>query len=285
MPHDAPTTEDILQAIKATGFLMEQRVATCLEALGFYAWTGYPFEDPEQSKSREIDVRGYRQIIQNANRLLVEIELLCECKSNEHPFVFITRTKGGHDKRRFWPVQYVLPYDQYEVRSDKVVKSVSGFRHFDFYKYHYYDQQEQKAVQFCKIVRDKNRWEANQGGIYDAIFYPLAKAVLARKKASEVVRRPSSRDGCVTISLIMPIVVLHGKLFNIDSMTEDLVVTETSHITFVRDLTSKIVSGQFLIDFTTEDGLEDFVKTKVMPFAEKIADAALRVRDELAKFK
>lgn len=61
MPDDAPTSDDILRAMKATGLLMEQRVATCVESLGFRTWTGYPFADPEESKSRKIDVRGYRQ--------------------------------------------------------------------------------------------------------------------------------------------------------------------------------------------------------------------------------
>src|SRR3974390_2459582 len=88
MPSDAPTLDDILIAIKATGFLMEQRVASFVESLGFHTWTGYPFADPEESKSREIDVRGYRQIRNEDTKLVVELELLCECKSNDNPFVF-----------------------------------------------------------------------------------------------------------------------------------------------------------------------------------------------------
>ena len=50
MPDTAPTAAEIVKAIKATGFLMEQRVASCVESLGFHTWTAYPFADPEESK-------------------------------------------------------------------------------------------------------------------------------------------------------------------------------------------------------------------------------------------
>ena len=281
MPGDAPTPDDILNAIKATGFLMEQRVATCLESLGFHAWTGYPFADPEESKSREIDVRGYRQVRNEDTKLIVELELLCECKSNDNPFVFLTRYKREHDKRFFCPDQYVFPFDNYETRTGNVMTYLPGFRHFEFAGHHYYDREDQKAVQFCKIVRDKKDWTANQGGIYDAIFYPLAKAVLARKKATATTRRPSN-NGWKSIKLFMPIVVLYGKIF--DRCRRRQTGSE-GNLAYYVCAGAKLKGRQraILIDFTTEDGLEDFLRNKVIPFAEEIAAVPAAVSDRLAK--
>ncbi|HZQ90365.1 MAG TPA: hypothetical protein VFA60_01075 [Terriglobales bacterium] len=51
-----PTAEDIVAAIKASGYLIEQEVATILEKLGFHVQTNRAYQDVEESKSREIDV-------------------------------------------------------------------------------------------------------------------------------------------------------------------------------------------------------------------------------------
>lgn len=180
-----------MEAIDATGFLMEQRIATQLESFGFHVWTGYPFEDPEEAKSRELDVRAYFQARRDEEKKInISVEVLCECKNNENPFVFVRRRKGAYENEHFNPKQYLLPFDEYEVRSGNLIRVLPAFRRFEFHKSHYFCRDEFKAVQFCKIVRKGKGWEANQGGIYDAMFYPLAKAVVATRKSDERLRKP-----------------------------------------------------------------------------------------------
>ncbi len=285
MSNDSPTNEEILKALDETGFLMEQRIATQLETLGFHVWTAYPFEDPEEAKSRELDVRAYLQARRDEEKKVnVSIELLCECKNNENPFVFLRRRKGAYENEHFNPKQYLLPFDEYEVRSGNLTRVLPAFQRFDFHKSHYYFQDEFKAVQFCKIVRGKGKgWEANQGGIYDAMFYPLAKAVVATKKGDERLRKPRSPEEWKNITLIFPVVVLHGKIYQLETTNGPSELEEVEHVSFLRELTSKAVSGQFLLDFTTEDGLTSFVQKKVMPFVETVANAAIELGNELGK--
>ncbi len=57
------------------------------------------------------------------------------------------------------------------------------------------------------------RWHANHGGLYDATFYPIAKAFAARKKE---VPRGTSRDDWRYFWFFFPIVVTSGSLFLID---------------------------------------------------------------------
>lgn len=284
MSNDSPSSAEIMEALGATGFLMEQRVATRLESLGFHVWTGYPFEDPEEAKSREIDVRAYLQARRDEERRInVSVELLCECKSNENPFVFLRRRKGAYENDRFNPEQYLLPFDNYEVQSGNITRVLPAFQRFEFQKHHYYCREESKAVQFCKIVRKGKGWEANQGGIYDAMFYPLAKAVVATKKGDERLRKPRSPSEWKNINLIFPIVILHGRIYQVDATNGPLELEEVEHVSFVRELTSEAVSGQFLLDFTTEGGLEGFIKSKVKPFVEQVSDEAVRLGDEIGK--
>lgn len=284
MAENQPSPEQILQAIEATGFLMEQRVATQLEALGFHVWTGYPFEDPEESKSREIDVRGYLQPYHDVQaKLSVNVELICECKNADNPFVFITRRKGEHDNDRFSPCQFLLPFNTYETREGNITYERSGLRHFNLHKCHYFYADNSKAVQFCKMARKGKDWEANQGGIYDAIFYPLAKAVVATRKEDERLRNPRDPSDWKNVTLIFAIVVLHGKIYQIDSMSEPLEAREVSHVSFIRELSSKAVSGQFLLDFTTEEGIPNFIKNKIFPFVDCVVDELKLAGDKLGK--
>ena len=59
--NDCPRSNDIIDALKQSGYLMEQEVATQLETLSFHVWTNWAFEDSDEGKSREIDVRAIKR--------------------------------------------------------------------------------------------------------------------------------------------------------------------------------------------------------------------------------
>ena len=83
-----PSHADIMTALEQSGYLMEQQVATQLEALDLHVWTNWAFEDVDAGKSREIDVRAIRRVAHNEEKKLSAfIELLCECKNNSNPLV------------------------------------------------------------------------------------------------------------------------------------------------------------------------------------------------------
>ena len=51
--NNSPNPKDIIAALKQSGYLMEQQVATQLQALDFHVWTNWAFEDVDEGKSRE----------------------------------------------------------------------------------------------------------------------------------------------------------------------------------------------------------------------------------------
>ena len=67
-------------------------------------------------------------------------------------------------------------------------KHADPFAHIGFDQVH---TEHQKAVQFCRIDRKGGGWHTNHDGLYVAMFYPMAKAVTARK--SEVPKPRQSR--------------------------------------------------------------------------------------------
>ena len=89
-----PSEDEILKAVENSGYLMEQEVATILEELNFNVKTNSPFEDEEEGKSREIDILAPKELYKDdENKLTIYCVLICECKNNKNPFVFIKRKK------------------------------------------------------------------------------------------------------------------------------------------------------------------------------------------------
>jgi hypothetical protein len=115
---EPPTEQEIAAALGASGFLMEQEVATAFEEAGFHATTGRACTDPEEGKSRELDVYGFlRHMQDDSRRAAVYVRLLCECKNTSNPFVFLARRKTEADLLRN-PEEYLFPMPLVAVSPD-----------------------------------------------------------------------------------------------------------------------------------------------------------------------
>ncbi|HNP36039.1 MAG TPA: hypothetical protein PKK10_09320 [Woeseiaceae bacterium] len=209
-----PTEEQIIAAIEKSGYLMEQRVATQLETLGFHVFTNVAFEDSDEGKSREIDIRAIRRVGHNERKKLSAfVELMVECKNSANPLVFIIRSKNAADEKRSpnhfrFPVRYQMQKDLGGGRARS--REINPFFHLGFGDIHYESNLSSKAVQFCRIDRKGSGWAANHGGLYDAIFYPIAKALEARAKELPKGNRP---DEWKHIWMLIPMFVTTSELF------------------------------------------------------------------------
>jgi len=268
---DKPTIEEITSALKASGYLMEQEVATTLETEGFDVITNHAFADPEEGTSREIDVLAHRTTYQNReHRMAINVDLICECKNNQLPFVFICREKNFHDCRRI-PHEILFPNATYYLpkESDNAMVPIPAFFYLRLDKYHYYYQDQLKAVQFCRILRKGKGWEANHAGIYNSIFYSIVKALEARKR--EVTPEFSSVDEWHQVWFFFPIVVLDGEIYSINSTSPDPKPDQVDHVTFVREVRSPSITGRYVVDFVTRQGLVDFLTDKALVLASRLA--------------
>ena len=166
-----PTEAQILAALEASGYLFEQDVATKLSELGFHVETNYAFQDHEQEKSREIDVRAIRRVATNeAAKLQFFVELLVECKDFDSPLVFLERPKNQREQNTLEPKEYIFPFRVMQTRIDaKGYREVPAFSHLELRDHHYYFREPKKATQFSKIVRKGSDWVANHEGIYDSL--------------------------------------------------------------------------------------------------------------------
>lgn len=281
---EKPTVEEIMEAIDASGYLMEQKVGTQLEKRGMHVRTNVAFEDPDEGKSREMDVNAFLQAGRNEEaKLAVNIELVVECKNNSSPFVFIARPKNRVDLKAP-PLELQFPY-KYQMQKDlgggrAMSRDVAAFTHLGFDDVYSEHLNPLKAVQFCKIDRNgRDKWTANHGGLYDAMFYPMAKAITARRSEIPRARNP---DDWRFFWFLFPLVVTSSDIFLIDSGDENPSPRAVDHVTFRRELKSAKLSGSFMLTFVRQSALEEFLVSVVDPVAQRATDL---ITNELSRVK
>lgn len=278
----SPSHREIVDALKRSGYLMEQEVATQLEALNFDVWTNWAFQDIDEGKSREIDVRALKRIAHNKEKKLsAYVEIIAECKNSMNPFVFIGRPKNQVDDLQP-PQELVFPRGVYSILQKGTAKNVATFHladpffHLGFDKVHPDFKSKTKVVQFCRINRKEKGWQANHDGLYDSIFYPMAKAFTARKREVNVRNSPSGDD---FFCLFVPMVIINGDIFYVDSMAADPEPQERSYVTFKREIKSEKLDGVYNVVFVNQKHLEQFISDRLGPLVDRMADLTMNHAD------
>lgn len=281
----SPNSEEIIDALKKSGYLMEQEVASQLEALDFHVFPNQAYEDLEEGKSREIDIVARKRVAHSEeSKLSAFIEILAECKNSTNPFVFVRRPKNQADNSHV-PQELVFPLERYEAQEEqgtvgRRIRYKSPFFHLGFKELHYDYARDMKAVQFCRIFRKGKNWQANHGGLYDSIFYPMAKAVTSSKQ----IRLDFNRSGdWRNFWFIFPMVVVSGDIYYVDSTTSHPVPVSSGHVTFKRQIQSEKLNGIFAVDFVRQNQIEAFVSDCLNPLASKAADLVLNHADFVLK--
>lgn len=257
MDRSQPTHEQVLNAVKDSGFLLEQSTATFFENAGFHVETAWPFEDSESKKSREIDIRAIKGLHRSSNEdVQVFVELLIECKASKSPFVFLERFKNKRELHSLRFEQYVFKKERYEKQLQPNLHSVLWPSEFYELSDHYYLSEERKANHFTKVVRKGKDWVANHDGIYDSLILPIVKATAHRIKHH---RKGIERSKANVAFLTIPCVVLPRSIAVIDT-SDGNAVSERDRVSFVRNFDSEVFHGELLLDFVNVAGLDTYIK-------------------------
>jgi hypothetical protein len=210
----SPNSEEIIGALRETGFVFEQEIATKLEQSGFHVESNWPFPDNQEGKSREIDIRAVKRLLYDeSEKIDLFVELLIECKDTNSPWAFISGKKNIRELEHAEPREYIFPHMKFPVAlSANSYREVPTFVHHKLAEHHYYYREPNKTTQFAKIVTNgKNGWTANRDGIHDGIVLPLAKILDIRR--SEIINS-NNRGGWRNLTLFFPAVVVNNSLFS-----------------------------------------------------------------------
>ncbi|WP_442577846.1 hypothetical protein ACSBOB_20075 [Mesorhizobium sp. ASY16-5R] len=289
MADGQPDPEDIMKAVRASGYLMEQEVATTIEKQGFQVRPNTAFEDMDEGKSREIDVVATRRYAADErDKIGATAQLIVECKNTVTPYVFITRPKDKVDFLAV-PEEFCFPF---EYRMEKKLTdgrtqfwTFPAFRHLGFNRLLPATSTPWKAVQFCGVRRKSGakgeeaendrakagsaKWYANHDGMYDAMFYPMAKALKAHK---ELMPRYQTPTDWAYMWFFFPLIVTSGPLFMIDSSAADPHPVSVPFITFGREIQTSKLSGKFLVTFIQQASLPQYFGEVIEPIMGKAVE-------------
>lgn len=274
-----PSPQQMMKALRKSGYIFEHEIAVALEGMGFYVERSFAFEDPDEGKSRELDIRGFQFAMSNKTyKMEIGVHLFFECKDSGSPFVFLQTAKHPLDSKNPEARECMFP-------ASPTANTQFRLAEYGFQAQHHYYSEPKKSVQFAKIVRKGGEFSALHDNVYDSLLLPQAKAF--QSFLGHRSHRHSSPYQSEHISLAFNAIVLRDHLFALDLDVPDAEPTPIGRASFLRQIESKGISGAYLFDFVTQAYLATYVKDEigglVKAIAQAFADNPMRFRSHGSK--
>ncbi|MFI9394862.1 hypothetical protein ACIG53_28755 [Streptomyces bauhiniae] len=270
-PIPTPSSDDVIAALERTGYLLEQRVAKKVRNADFFVGTGRAFKDPDEGKSREIDVHAYRRLFSNeARNITLGVRLLIECKKSTGPYVVLGREPADSG---YPPHAHTMPIPsvrwELERKGNRVsYQSMTMWQWLGLHELpHSPNRDQRKGLQLVRMNLKGKEWQADNSSIFDSLTIPLMKAVEAFRPPRD---RTSARPSYAYMELCFPAVVTSGELFYVDADAERPSAVPVDWISIDRDVNMEGMSGNFSMDIVTYDALSDYLTSRVNKFAEEV---------------
>ncbi|MFJ2929485.1 hypothetical protein ACIPIU_31310 [Streptomyces massasporeus] len=283
-PFPSPTSEDIINSLERTGYLLEQRVARKVRSAGFTATTGKAFKDPEEGKSREVDVFAVKKVWDApSGNILVSIQLVIECKRSDGPYVALGRNPNVLDTHR-QPHSHTLPIDQVrwlEYVGERTARQ-HGMQTWKWLGLHELpgspNRDTRKGVQLVRMNPKNNAWTAENSSVFE-LTIPLMKAVEAFRPLRDKNPEPRHAHLC----LCFPIIVTSGELFYVNGESETPAAERVDWVPLERDIDMNSMTGLFNPDVVTYSALDQYLRERVLPFSEAVGEEVAKDPDRLKR--
>jgi hypothetical protein len=269
------TPEEMQEAIEASGYLLEGRIARLMSQRGFFVEQNAFHPDPaDSSRVIEIDVVGrYFEWINEANKDSVTASLLVECKNNTQPFAFFTQSQQVTELNDNW-IQYG-GFPSFSMDPESKIQ-VPLHKLLEMKDWHHYCQTQEVATQFCSFARAKNesknkpksKWKAEPMKNYADSF-----AALARVTAFDSLDVANPHDQNIQIQLSYPVVVFQGPMYRVQEQGGKAKLELAEHLQLHH---STSVNGRMIL--AQIDVVREAVFTKLM---ETILSELITFRDKV----
>lgn len=247
-------------AVKRSGYLMEQRVLPLIEGAGFYVEANPVYLDPITGKSREYDFSAITAMkLFKEDYDFVFLKLIGECINNSQPIVFFPHSTG-FDFLHVSDIKCVgIPtYFVVERESEDEISLVDFFRIDDWHHY----ARGTRSSQYCTFVRKKgnNDWQAWHDEEHHAIFSGLVEATRHEMQTLLTTwQPPPDGEEPVNVSLFYPLVIVQKDLFECTEKRGRPSFTKKNHSQFRKSVISGRKMETFIIDVIVESYLQDYL--------------------------
>jgi hypothetical protein len=223
--------------IRRSGFSLEMSVAETLQSVGFSAVQAEFFKDPVTGAFRETDLVAFD--IGVGNEVSLTFEIVCECKSCDHPWVLFSSTRD-------------IP------RSLAVTRRAAT---------------KTGAIALTALSHEKNVTRGLPFGLPKALGYTITTAALGNKKpprdtaydaiasvSAATVALIASDNAAGDATIAWPLVVLRGRLFEaILSADSRVLVEEVDR--GVLGWRNPVIAPHSFIQVVTEPALDSLAKS------------------------
>jgi hypothetical protein len=275
------TQIEMEEAIRKSGYLLEQRIEPIFEKKGYYAETNSAFFDTDHNKSREIDISALSGTkIYRVGLNFIFAQVLCECENNVQPLVFFKRED---------PISFLF-YENVKCSGTpaKFFKGTDYFSLADFMgfdKFHHYCKGPH-STQYCSFqwVKDKQSWIACHNENQHNSFMTLIKAV--EWSIDEHYRQwmppKIGQKEDVNVMIYYPLLILQGKLLMASLKKDKIILREVNHIQYLKDYIKQSESNIYQIDVITGPYLNKYLNM-IAKEMDKIKNQFQHKRPEVEK--
>ncbi len=254
------TSKEMKDAIRKSGYLLEQRVEPIIAKAGYYVNSNSAFLDPDTGKTREIDIKALTFVsLDNKSKSFLFPVLLCECENNSQPIVFFTRES-----------QISFMHHENVKLSGIPVKifGKAGYERFSAFskmdKFHHY-REGLVATQYCtfQMKKDKSAWLALHSDEQHDTFNSLIKAVeyeiTSHYRSWIMPDKPE--DEPINLQIYYPLIVLQGDMYSASLVNNRIALKKSKHVQFIKEfyLPRTHEAETYQIDVITEDYLEKYL--------------------------
>lgn len=251
------------EAIKRSGYVMEQRVFPIIEQMGYYVETNPVYPDIITGKSREYDFSATTgiQVYKHTDDFLF-IHLIGECINNILPIVFFS-IESPINFLFHQEIKYAgIPLYLHDSKNQGEFISLNDF--FEFEKFHHYCRGTY-STQYCSFKKKKTgkdeKWMAFHDEEHHGIFNSLIGAT--RYSVDEWFSgwgpTEDNNEEPINLNLFYPLLILGGELFECTQTKGRLFIKKRNHIQFRKSFISDGNNETFQIDIVIENYLKKYL--------------------------
>ncbi|HUU87062.1 MAG TPA: hypothetical protein VMX17_04840 [Candidatus Glassbacteria bacterium] len=260
--------EEMEDALKRSGYLIEQRIFPIFEKFKYYIETNTIYEDPVLKKSREIDFKAWHSVEDKG--VNIEFYLFGECINNPFPIVFFSNNVKSDEVYREFALKFTGLPDYYPNEKNEkgpfIINDELPLSHLlNLHSFHHYFQGF-LSTQYCSFQYKKElkEWMALHDPNHHDDFQKLTDSVSFEK--NRILNYPmkvSSTNKIAPISNIVffyPIMVVAGDLFECDQQVNNIpVLKESNHIKYKKTNLSYRFDEKYFIDVIKETYLDKYL--------------------------
>lgn len=264
--------DQMKDALKRSGYLLEQRVEHYLKKQRYHIATENYFVDHDTKKLREIDLIAEKEDVAYASEKrkyggVFSYKLVCECENNPHPVIFfLTKTKEPYREQGL--IYSHTPYSFAEKNASRP-SSLWGdtpFNSRSVIKEHHLSRSH-IATQYCSFApKDKNRpdgdWIASHLDEQHNTLTNLLKGSLdvSRRDGANQEHHMQLFYGKYQINLYYPLLILQNRLAVAHENDKgEIVIEDRDHVVYMKNHGAEGWPQLFMIDVIHERFLGQYI--------------------------